>query len=70
MKRTTFDDVILPAAEALAREVKQSAALGFFTGQAGIAFVLALVGQKYARNDLLAAGRQLFVSAARKCRRT
>ena len=63
MKRTTFDDVILPAAEALAREVKQSPALGFFTGHAGIAFVLALVGQKYARNDLLAAGRQLFVSA-------
>jgi hypothetical protein len=57
-KRSGFDDAILAAAEALARDVEQSPALGFFTGQAGIAFVLALVGQKYARNDLLAASRR------------
>jgi lantibiotic modifying enzyme len=59
-----FDDAILAAAGALARDVKESPALGFFTGQAGIAFVLALVGQKYARNDLGAAGRRLFLAAA------
>jgi hypothetical protein len=63
-RRSGFDDAILVAAEALARDVKQSPALGFFTGQAGIAFVLALVGQKYARNDLCAAGRRLFLAAA------
>jgi hypothetical protein len=61
-----FDDAILAGAEALARDVKESPAPGFFTGQAGIAFVLALVGQKYARNDLCAAGRRLFLSAAEK----
>jgi hypothetical protein len=64
MKRSDFDDAILSAAGALARNAKKSPALGFFTGQAGIAFVLALVGTKYARNDLLAAGRELFTAAA------
>src|SRR5580704_2165361 len=54
----------LAAAETLARDAKESPALGFFTGQAGIAFVLALVGQKYARNHLAAAGRRLFHAAA------
>jgi len=64
MKRSSFDDVILDVAEKLARDVKKSPALGFFTGQAGIAFVLALVGKKYSRNDLLAIARRLFISAA------
>lgn len=64
MKRSDFDDIILGAAEGLARNAGKSPALGFFTGQAGIAFVLALVGAKYARNDLLAAGRELFTAAA------
>src|SRR3984885_2964965 len=64
MRRCGFDDALLAAAGALARDVKESPALGFFTGQGGIAFVLALVGQKYARNDLFAAGRRLFLSAA------
>jgi predicted Ser/Thr protein kinase len=64
MKRSDFDDIILSAAEGLARNAKKGPALGFFTGQAGIAFVLALVGTKYARNDLLAAGRELFTAAA------
>jgi hypothetical protein len=63
-KRSGFDDAILAAGAMLARDVKESPALGFFTGQAGIAFVLALVGQKYARNDLLAAGRRLFLAAS------
>lgn len=64
MKRSDFDEAILSAAGELARNAKKSPALGFFTGQAGIAFLLALVGTKYARNDLLAAGRELFTSAA------
>src|ERR1700685_706677 len=59
-----FDHAMLAAAETLARDDKESPALGFFTGQAGIAFVLALVGQKYARNHLAAAGRRLFHAAA------
>jgi hypothetical protein len=63
-RRSGFDDAILAAAEALARDVERSPALGFFTGQAGIAFVLVLVGQKYARGDLLAAGQRLFLGAA------
>ena len=63
-RRSGFDHAMLAAAETLARDVKESAALGFFTGQAGIAFVLALVAQKYARNDLAAAGRRLFHAAA------
>ena len=63
-KRSGFDDAIIAAAETLARDAKESAARGFFTGQAGIAFVLALAGQKYARNDLGAAGQRLFLSAA------
>jgi hypothetical protein len=63
-RRVSFDGVILDAAEVLARDVKPSPALGFFTGQAGAAFVLALAGQKYKRTDLLATGRQLFVAAA------
>jgi hypothetical protein len=63
-KRCGFDHAILAAGATLARDVKESPALGFFTGQAGTAFVLALVGQKYGRNDLLAAGRRLFLSAS------
>jgi hypothetical protein len=63
-KRSGFDDAILATAETLARDAKESAALGFFTGQAGIAFVLALAGQKYARKNLGVAGRRLFFSAA------
>jgi len=64
MKRNDFDEAIVSAAEKLARTVKNGPALGFFTGQAGIAFVLALVGKKYGRNDLFAAGRELFTAAA------
>jgi Lanthionine synthetase C-like protein/Protein kinase domain len=64
-KRADFDDAIIGAAEVLAGDVKESPARGFFTGQAGIAFVLALAGRKYARNDLLSAGQRLFVSAAK-----
>jgi hypothetical protein len=65
-RRRGFDDAILAAANVLARDVKQGRARGFFTGQAGIAFVLALVGHKYARKDLRAAGRRLFLSAAER----
>ena len=64
-KRPRFDGATLGGAELLARDVKKSPALGFFTGQAGIAFVLALTGHKYSRGDLLAAGRELFIEAAR-----
>jgi len=66
MKRSGFDGAILGAAKLLARDIKKSPALGFFTGQAGIAFILALTGHKYSRGDLLAAGRRLFTAAARE----
>jgi len=64
MKRSSFDDAILGAAAELVRHTKKRPALGLFTGQAGIAFVLALVGHKYSHGGLLAAARQLFVAAA------
>lgn len=63
VKRNGFDKAILGAAGALARDIKESPALGFFTGQAGVAFVLALAGRKYARHDLFTAGRRLFIAA-------
>jgi serine/threonine protein kinase len=62
--RSNFDSAILTAAERLARDVRDGPALGLFTGQAGIALVLALVANKYSRTDLLANAQQRFMLAA------
>lgn len=64
LKRSDFDETILSAAGALARKVTNSPALGFFTGEAGIAFVLALVGKKYGDQKLCANAEQRFAFAA------
>jgi hypothetical protein len=59
--RGNFESSILVAAERLARNATNGQALGLFTGQAGITFVLALVANKYSRTDLLANAQQRFI---------
>ncbi len=62
--RSNFEEAIVAGAERLALTDKNSPALGLFTGQAGIAFVLALVGNRFSRNDLSAEAQRRFIWAA------
>lgn len=62
--RSNFEETIIAGAERLAVGDKKSTALGLFTGQAGIAFVLALVGNGFSRNDLSAEAQRRFIWAA------
>ncbi len=62
--RDDFDKYILIAAEHLAHTDRTGPAFGLFTGQAGMAFALALVGEKYSRNNFSAEGRRRFALAS------
>jgi lantibiotic modifying enzyme len=62
--RSDFDQKIIHAAGRLARSERSGPAFGLFTGQAGIAFALALLGRKYARNDFLQEAAERFAFAA------
>jgi hypothetical protein len=62
--RDNFAEPIRVGSERIARADRSGPALGLFTGQAGIAFALALIGRKYSSNDFAVEAQTRFASAS------